>query len=198
MEIPNIDNLPVMTCESCIKLQKTVKKDEFYCPIRMEFINKDRKACKRFDAKPKEEVKIEKKIKPKAEKTNEVKEVDGIYVYIPDSDFMGRFIGREGRNVREFQDCTGVTVDAIDSHWIWIGSENKENELIATHVIKTWIKMYKLNKDMLRLHPGFVRECVHTSKNLIQLAKISTEEKVADLWLFLNLKKEVENSQKED
>lgn len=74
-------------------------------------------------------------------------------VKLPDPDVKGRIIGKEGRNIKTFEDITGVNVDFENEDEVRLSSFDSVRREIAR------ISLEKLLKDG-RIHPGRIEEVV--------------------------------------
>lgn len=87
-------------------------------------------------------------------------------VKLPDEDIKGRIIGKEGRNIKAFEDATGVNVDFENSEEVRLSSFDAVRREIAR------LSMEKLIKDG-RIHPARIEEIV--KKTTEEMDKIILE-----------------------
>lgn len=96
-------------------------------------------------------------------------------VDIPSDDMKGRIIGREGRNIRTFEKCTGVDVIVDDTPGVVIVSafDNVRREVAR-------LALARLIQDG-RIHPSRIEEVVEETqkemdKNIMEVGKAALEE----------------------
>jgi ribonuclease Y len=96
-------------------------------------------------------------------------------VDIPSDDMKGRIIGREGRNIRTFEKCTGVDVIVDDTPGVVIVSafDNVRREIAR-------LSLVKLIQDG-RIHPSRIEEVVKETqeemeKNILEVGKQAVME----------------------
>ncbi len=88
-------------------------------------------------------------------------------VKVPDEDMKGRIIGKEGRNIRAFEQATGVDVDLDEEGIIRLSSFDQVRREVARRSLE------KLLKDT-RVQPFRIEEVVTQTK--AELEKIMSEE----------------------
>lgn len=88
-------------------------------------------------------------------------------VKVPDEEMKGRIIGKEGRNIRAFEQATGVDVDLDEEHIIRLSSFDSVRREIARRALE------KLLRDT-RIQPFRIEEVVEQTKQ--EVDKIMFEE----------------------
>lgn len=105
-------------------------------------------------------------------------------VKLPDPDIKGRIIGKEGRNIRAFEDATGVNVDFEGEDEIRLSSFDSVRREVARR------SMEKLIKDG-RIQPARIEEIVQKTQK--EVDKIITEagEELCNKVGVYNLPKDI-------
>ncbi len=93
-------------------------------------------------------------------------------VRIPDEEIKGRIIGKEGRNIRAFEQSTGVDVDLDEEGIIRLSSFDQVRREIARRSLE------KLIKDT-RVQPFRIEEIVEETKKEVERVMFSEGEKLA-------------------
>jgi len=88
-------------------------------------------------------------------------------IRIPDEEAKGRIIGREGRNIRTFEQATGVEIELDETNDIRLSSFDPVRREIAR------LALEKLIKDT-RIQPGRIEEIVRQTK--LQMDQLLIEE----------------------
>lgn len=105
-------------------------------------------------------------------------------VKLPDEDVKGRIIGKEGRNIRTFEDLTGVNIDFEEGGELRISSFDAIRREVAR------LSMETLVKDG-RIHPARIEEVIKkTQENLDKIILAAGEELCTKVGVY-NLPKEL-------
>jgi ribonuclease Y len=105
-------------------------------------------------------------------------------VKIPDEDIKGRIIGKEGRNIRAFEQATGVDVDLDEEGIIRLSSFDQVRREIARRSLE------KLIKDT-RVQPFRIEELVAETKKEVEKIMLEEGEKMAHEAGVFNLSPEI-------
>lgn len=105
-------------------------------------------------------------------------------VNLPNEDFKGRIIGKDGRNVRAFEIATGVDVDLEEEGVIRLSSFDAVRREIAR------LSLERLIKDG-RIQPERIEEIVHKTKEEIDKVIYKAGEELAQKVGIFNLPPEV-------
>lgn len=99
-------------------------------------------------------------------------------VRIPDEEIKGRIIGKEGRNIRAFEQATGVDVDLDEEGVIRLSSFDQVRREIARRSLE------KLIKDT-RVQPFRIEEIVEETRKEVEKIMFQEGEKLAhDVGVF--------------
>ncbi len=93
-------------------------------------------------------------------------------VKIPDEEMKGRIIGKEGRNIRAFEQATGVDIDLDEEGIIRLSSFDQVRREIARRALE------KLLKDT-RIQPFRIEEVVVQTKQEVEKIMFEEGEKMA-------------------
>lgn len=93
-------------------------------------------------------------------------------VRIPDEEIKGRIIGKEGRNIRAFEQATGVDVDLDEEGIIRLSSFDQVRREIARRSLE------KLIKDT-RVQPFRIEELVEETKKEVEKIMLAEGEELA-------------------
>ena len=93
-------------------------------------------------------------------------------VKIPDEEIKGRIIGKEGRNIRAFEQATGVDVDLDEEGIIRLSSFDQVRREVARRSLE------KLLKDT-RIQPFRIEELVEQTKKEVEKIMFEEGEKLA-------------------
>jgi len=104
-------------------------------------------------------------------------------VKLPDEDIKGKIIGKEGRNIRAFEDKTGVNVDFEDGE-VRLSSYDSVRREIARVSLET------LLKDG-RIHPARIEEVVAKTTEEIDKVILNAGEELCQTVGVYNLPKEL-------
>lgn len=105
-------------------------------------------------------------------------------VKIPDEELKGRIIGKEGRNIRAFEQATGVDVDLDEEGVIRLSSFDQVRREIARRSLE------KLIKDT-RIQPFRIEEIVEQTKKEVEKIMFEEGEKLAHEVGVFNLPKDL-------
>ncbi len=105
-------------------------------------------------------------------------------VRITDEDLKGRIIGKEGRNIRAFEQATGVDVDLDEEGVIRLSSFDQVRREIARRALE------KLIKDT-RIQPFRIEEIVKETKKEVEKIMFEEGEKLAHEVGVFNLPTEL-------
>ena len=105
-------------------------------------------------------------------------------VKITDEDVKGRIIGKEGRNIRAFEQATGVDVDLDEEGVIRLSSFDQVRREIARRSLE------KLIKDT-RIQPFRIGEIVEQTKKEVEQIMFEEGEKLAHEVGVFNLQKDL-------
>lgn len=93
-------------------------------------------------------------------------------IKIPDEDIKGRIIGKEGRNIRAFENITGVDVDLDEEGIIRLSSFDSVRREIARRALEILIKD-------TRIQPVRIEEVVEQEKKAVEKVMFEEGEKLA-------------------
>ena len=105
-------------------------------------------------------------------------------VKITDEDVKGRIIGKEGRNIRAFEQATGVDVDLDEEGIIRLSSFDQVRREVARRALD------KLIKDT-RIQPFRIEEIVSQTKQEVEKIMFEEGERLAHEAGVYNLSKEI-------
>lgn len=105
-------------------------------------------------------------------------------VKIPDEEIKGRIIGKEGRNIRAFEQATGVDVDLDEEGVIRLSSFDQVRREVARRALE------KLIKDT-RIQPFRIEEIVDQTKKEVEKIMFDEGEKLAHEAGIFNLSSEL-------
>jgi ribonucrease Y len=101
-------------------------------------------------------------------------------VKVPDEEMKGRIIGKEGRNIRAFEQATGVDVDLDEEGIIRLSSFDQVRREVARRSLE------KLLKDT-RVQPFRIEEIVKQTKEELEKIMFEEGEKLAQEVQIFNL-----------
>ena len=116
--------------------------------------------------------------------TNYIAEYTVSTIKIDDEDLKGRIIGKEGRNIRAFEQATGVDVDLDEEGIIRLSSFDQVRREVARRSLE------KLIKDT-RVQPFRIEEIVNQTKQEVEKIMFEEGEKLAHEVGVFNLPKEL-------
>ncbi len=105
-------------------------------------------------------------------------------VKIADEDMKGRIIGKEGRNIRAFEQATGVDIDLDEEGIIRLSSFDQVRREVARRALE------KLLKDT-RIQPFRIEELVNETKQEVEKIMFEEGEKLAHEVGVYNLSAEI-------
>lgn len=101
-------------------------------------------------------------------------------VRVPEEDMKGRIIGKEGRNIRAFEQATGVDIDLDEEGVIRLSSFDQIRREVARRALE------KLLKDT-RIQPFRIEEVVKQTKEEVEKVMLEEGEKLAQAAGVYNL-----------
>ena len=116
--------------------------------------------------------------------TNYIAEYTVSVVKIADEDIKGRIIGKEGRNIRAFEQATGVDVDLDEEGVIRLSSFDQVRREVARRSLE------KLIKDT-RIQPFRIEEIVLETKKEVEKVMLEEGEKLAHEVGVFNLSRDI-------
>jgi ribonuclease Y len=105
-------------------------------------------------------------------------------VRIADEEIKGRIIGKEGRNIRAFEQATGVDVDLDEEGVIRLSSFDQVRREVARRSLETLIKD-------TRIQPFRIEEIVEQTKKEVETIMFQEGEKLAHEAGIFNLQREL-------
>ncbi len=105
-------------------------------------------------------------------------------IKIQDDEIKGRIIGKEGRNIRAFEQATGVDIDLDEEGIIRLSSFDQVRREVARRALE------KLLKDT-RVQPFRIEEIVEETKKEVEKVMLEEGEKLAHLAGVFNLPTEL-------
>lgn len=105
-------------------------------------------------------------------------------VKITDEDIKGRIIGKEGRNIRAFEQATGVDVDLDEEGVIRLSSFDQVRREIARRALETLIRD-------TRIQPFRIEEIVEQTKKEVEKIMFEEGEKLAHEVGVFNLSRDL-------
>jgi len=112
--------------------------------------------------------------------TDYVAEYTVSVVRIPDEEIKGRIIGREGKNIRAFEQATGVEIELDETNDIRISSFDAIRREVAKRAIETLIKDG-------RIQPARIEEVVAQTKKKLDIFLLEEGKKIAHECGIFNL-----------
>lgn len=116
--------------------------------------------------------------------TNYIAEYTVSVVKITDEDIKGRIIGKEGRNIRAFEQATGVDVDLDEEGVIRLSSFDQVRREIARRALELLIKD-------TRIQPFRIEEIVLETKKEVEKVMLEEGEKLAHEVGVFNLSRDL-------
>lgn len=107
-------------------------------------------------------------------------------VKIPDEEMKGRIIGKEGRNIRAFEQATGVDVDLDEEGVIRLSSFDQVRREVARRTLE------KLLKDT-RIQPFRIEEVVEQTKKEVDKIMFEEGQRVAEVAGVFNIPTDLYN-----
>lgn len=105
-------------------------------------------------------------------------------VRIPDEEMKGRIIGKEGRNIRAFEQATGVDIDLDEEGIIRLSSFDQVRREVARRALE------KLLKD-IRIQPFRIEEIVAQTKKEVEQILLEEGERLAHAAGVYNLSADI-------
>ncbi len=115
---------------------------------------------------------------------NRIAEYTVSVVKVTDEDIKGRIIGKEGRNIRAFEQATGVDVDLDEEGVIRLSSFDQVRREVARRAIE------KLVKDT-RIQPFRIEEIVKETQTEVEKIMLEEGQKLAHELGVFNLPSEI-------
>ncbi len=105
-------------------------------------------------------------------------------VVVPNEEVKGRIIGKEGRNIRQFERETGVELEIDETNEIRLSSYDSIRREIARRSLETLIKD-------TRIQPSRIEEVVKETREKMQDVLLEEGKKIAEICGVYNLPTEV-------
>lgn len=116
--------------------------------------------------------------------TNYVAEYTVSTVVVPSEEVKGRIIGKEGRNIRQFERETGVELEIDETNEIRLSSYDSIRREVARRSLETLIKD-------TRIQPSRIEEVVKQTRAQMEDVLLEEGKKIAEMCGVYNLPTEV-------